>query len=213
MENRTQHICAPMNKKLSLKVIRGHFATCHSHINLYIDITSMKTRLSDAKEAAKLIAKQYVHTTVVDTIVCLDGCEVIGTCLADELTGSGIRSMNAQQTINIVPPEFNTHGQMIFRDNIQSAIYEKHVILLVGSATTGHSIEKSLDCITYYGGMVVGINAIFSAVDVIKDIPVNTIFKKKDLPEYESFKISECPHCRAKQKIDAMVDSYGYIRL
>ncbi len=213
MENRTQHICAPMNKKLSLKVIRGHFATCHSHINLYIDITSMKTRFSDANETAKIIAKQYVHTTVVDTIVCLDGCEVIGTCLASELTGSGIRQVNAHQTIHIVSPEYNTHGQMIFRDNIQSTIYEKHVILLVGSATTGHSIEKSLDCISYYGGIVVGINAIFSAVDMIKGIPVNTIFKKKDLPEYESFKISECPHCKAKQKIDAMVDSYGYVRL
>jgi orotate phosphoribosyltransferase len=213
MENRTLHICAPMNKKISLKVIRGHFATCHSHINLYIDITSMKTRLSEANEAAKFIAKQYVHTTAIDTIVCLDGCEVIGTCLANELTVSGIRSMNAQKTIDIVPPEYNTHGQMIFRDNIQPSIYEKHILLLVGSATTGHSIKKSLDCISYYGGIVVGIHAIFSAIDNINETPINTIFKKKDLPEYESFKISECPHCKAKQKIDAMVDSYGYIRL
>ena len=32
-----------------LRVARGHFATNHSHINYYIDITLPKTRLSEAQ--------------------------------------------------------------------------------------------------------------------------------------------------------------------
>ena len=32
-----------------LKVTPGHFATNHAHINYYIDMTTLKTRLSEAK--------------------------------------------------------------------------------------------------------------------------------------------------------------------
>ena len=35
-----------------LRVAHGHFATNHSHINYYIDITYPKTRLSEAQAAA-----------------------------------------------------------------------------------------------------------------------------------------------------------------
>ena len=35
-----------------LRIARGHFATNHSHINYYIDITYQKTRLSEAKDSA-----------------------------------------------------------------------------------------------------------------------------------------------------------------
>ena len=36
-----------------LRVARGHFATNHSHINYYIDVTMPKNRLSEAKAIAK----------------------------------------------------------------------------------------------------------------------------------------------------------------
>ena len=36
------------NKRMILRVARGHFATSHSHINYYIDVTMQKTRLSEA---------------------------------------------------------------------------------------------------------------------------------------------------------------------
>lgn len=213
MESRVEKIYAPKNKKIALKVIPGHFATSNSHINLYIDLTTMKTRLSEATEAAKQIAKQYVNTTMVDTIVCLDGCEVIGAFLAKELTNAGVQSMNQHQTIYIISPEFNTNGQMIFRENNHAAIYGKYILLLVASATTGDTIRKSLECIQYYGGKIQGVSAIFSAVDEVDNITVNSIFKKKDLPEYESYEISECPLCKSKQKLEAIVNGYGYMKL
>ena len=43
---------------LFLRVAKGHFATSHSHINYYIDVTTQKARLSEAKAVAKeLVAK------------------------------------------------------------------------------------------------------------------------------------------------------------
>ena len=37
---------------LVLRVAKGHFATSHSHINYYIDVTMQKTRLSEARAVA-----------------------------------------------------------------------------------------------------------------------------------------------------------------
>ena len=41
--------------ELFLRVAKGHFATSHSHINYYIDVTTQKTRLSEAKAVAKAL--------------------------------------------------------------------------------------------------------------------------------------------------------------
>ena len=106
------------NKRMILRVARGHFATSHSHINYYIDVTMQKTRLSEAAETAKELVHMYKSTTIVDTILCLDGTQVIGTCMANELTKDGFRNMNAHQTIYIITPEYTSGSQIILRDNI-----------------------------------------------------------------------------------------------
>lgn len=213
MEGRSIKIHSPESKKVKLKVIPGHFATCNSHVNLYIDLTTTKTRMNEASETARVMAMQYLNNVVIDTIVCLDNCDVIGAFLAQELTNAGIRSMNAHQTMYIISPEFNTNGQMIFRDCNQSAVYNKKVLLLVASATTGNTIRRSLDCIRYYGGIVNGISAIFSAVDEVEGMKVNTIFREKDLPSYKSYSINECPLCRSGHRLEGIVNGYGYMRL
>lgn len=213
METRAIKILAPMSKKISLKVIPGHFATGNSHINLYIDLTTMKTRQSEASEAAKIMAKQYMLTTLVDTIVCLDGSEVIGAFLAQELSISGVMSMNVHQTMYIVTPEFNTNGQMVFRENFLPFIYNKNIVLLAGSTTTGDTLRRSIECIKYYGGIMQGISSIFSAVDQVEGMKVNSIFKAKDLPDYVSYNVTECPLCKSKQRLEAIVNGNGYIKL
>mgnify|MGYP007044616787 CR=1 FL=1 len=58
---------------LFLRVAKGHFATSHSHINYYIDVTTQKSRLSEAKAVAKELVAAYQHSTIVDTVLCLDG--------------------------------------------------------------------------------------------------------------------------------------------
>ena len=59
---------------LVLRVAKGHFATSHSHINYYIDVTMQKTRLSEARAVALELVSSYTHTTIVDTILCQDPC-------------------------------------------------------------------------------------------------------------------------------------------
>ena len=69
--------------KVPLRVARGHFATNHSHINYYIDITYQKTRLSEAKATAYQLVSHFINDTPVDTILCLDGTAVLGACVAE----------------------------------------------------------------------------------------------------------------------------------
>lgn len=157
----------------------GSFATNHSHINYYIDLTTLKARQNEAQAAARLLA-YYSNYSIVDTIVCLDGCEVIGAYLAEELTKAGVRSINEHKTIYIATPEYHTGGQLIFRDNMQMMVRDKNILLLLATATTGKTLNQSIECIEYYGGKISAINAIFSAVDKAHSIPVNAIFTRKD---------------------------------
>lgn len=212
-ENQPIKIQSNYNNKISISVTPGHFATNHSHITHYIDMTTLKTRQSMARAAAKSLAGEYMGTTVVDTIICMDGMEVIGSYLAEELTDSGIISMNQHKAMYVVSPEFNSVGQMIFRDNIQPLISGRHVLLLLASATTGRTIERCLECIKYYGGIMSGISAIFSMNEEIAGQKIHTLFKKEDLPEYKTYTNSECPFCKSGKKIEALVNSYGFSKL
>lgn len=212
-EHQKMKIYSSYNNKVSINVIPGHFATNHSHITHYIDMSVLKTRQSMARAAAKSIANEYVSSTVVDTIVCMDGTEVIGSYLAEELTDSGIMSINQHKAMYVVTPEFNSVGQMIFRDNLQPMIKGKHVLFLLASATTGRTIERSLECLSYYGGIIAGISAIFSANEVIADQKIHTLFHINDIPEYKTYPHNACPYCQAGQKIEAIVNSYGYSKL
>ena len=196
-----------------LRVAHGHFATNPSHINYYVDITYQKTRLSEARDSAEQLVAKYISDTEVDTILCLDGTAVLGTCLAEELTKSGYRTVNAHQTIYILQPEYNANSQIIFRDNNQNMIRGKHVLVLMASVTTGFTARRSIEAIQYYGGYVTGIASIYSAVDEVAGYPVNSVYTIKDLPGYASYDYRECPYCKQGIKIDALVNSFGYSQL
>ena len=128
MEARMVKLYARNNNHVALHAIPGHFATSHSHINFYIDMTSLKTRANEAQEVAKSLAGDYVNSTVVDTIVCMDGTEVVGAYLAQEFEKRGFRNTNLHDTIYVVTPEYNANNQLIFRDNTIPAIKGKNVI-------------------------------------------------------------------------------------
>ena len=196
-----------------LRVARGHFATNHSHINYYIDITFQKTRLSEAKASAYQLVSHFINDTPVDTIVCLDGTAVLGACVAEELTKSGFHTINAHQTVYVVEPEFASSSQMIFRDNIQPMIKGKHVLILMASVTTGYTAKRSIETISYYGGRVAGVAAIYRAVDEIEGYSVRSIYSIDDLPDYESYDYRNCPYCRQGVKLDALINSHGYSAL
>ena len=91
---------------LVLRVSKGHFVSSHSHSNYYIDVAAQKSRLSEAKAVARELCRNCNYNTkIVDTILCLDGTEVIGACLADELTKNHWMNINAHQTVYVVTPE------------------------------------------------------------------------------------------------------------
>ena len=202
-----------MRGGVPLRYAKGHFATNHSHINYYIDITYQKTRLSEAKESAKELVSHFINNTPVDTIICLDGTAVIGAWVADELTKTGFRTMNAHQTIYVVEPEFNNNSMMLFRDNLQPMIKGKHVLVLMASCTTGFTAKRAIEAITYYGGQVAGVAAIYRAVDEVEGYPVRSVYSVSDIPDYESYDSHECPYCKKGVKLDALVNSFGYSEL
>ena len=195
--------------KAPLRIARGHFATNHSHINYYIDITYQKTRLSEAKDSAYQLVSTFINDTPVDTIVCMDGTAVLGACVADELSKSGFNTINAHQTIYVVEPEYGPHSQMIFRDNIQPMIRGKHVLVLMASVTTGFTANRAISSISYYGGQVAGLAAIYSAVTEVEGYPVRSVYSLSDLPDYETYDYRDCPYCKRGQKLDALVNSHG----
>ena len=196
-----------------LRVARGHFATNHSHINYYIDITYQKTRLSEAKDVAHQLVTHFINNTPVDTILCLDGTAVIGTCVAEELTKNGFQTINAHKTIYVLEPEYNANSQIIFRDNIQPMIRGKHVLVLMASVTTGFTAKRSIEAIGYYGGKVAGVAALYRAVDEVAGYPVRSVYSIQDLPDYQSYDYHDCPYCKQGQHIDALVNSFGYSKL
>ena len=196
--------------ELFLRVAKGHFATSHSHINYYIDVTTQKTRLSEAKAVAKELVSAYQHSTIVDTVLCLDGTQVIGTCVANELTKDGFTNMNAHQTIYVVTPEHTTGSQLLFRENTAPMIKGKHVLVLAASVTTGYTVQGAVEAIRYYGGEPAGIAAIFATETECAGYPVRSIFDPNDLPDYRSYDAHNCPWCKEGKKIDALVNSFGY---
>lgn len=213
MLQRAVKIPSKDNSKINLKVVPGHFVTSNSHINYYMDMTTLKVRQNEAAEVAKTMAKEYQYSKPIDTIVCMDGCEIIGACLADELTKNGIMSLNRHNSLYVITPEFDNNSQIIFRDNLQPMVKGKNILLLLASATTGRTIARSLECIRYYGGIIQGISAIFSAAKEIYGEPVHYIFSTEDLPDYQTFSPGECPHCKNNERVDAIVNGFGYSEL
>jgi len=223
---------------LALKVTRGHFSSDRFHINYYIDVTSLKMRKNDAQHVAKAMVSRYVNRvrldgtnfftsagdmqsfmnsmaskTPIDTIICMDGCEVIGAYVASELSEIGVTTMNSHHTSYIITPEFDSAGQMVVRDNIKPMIKGKHVLIVLATAMSGRTIAKSIRCITSYGGIIEGISVIFSAVDEIDGYPVNSVFSTKDLPDFKLSDPADCEECKNGVKLDAIVNSYGYSAL
>ena len=200
-------------QNLPLRVKKGHFATSHSHINYFIDVTMQKTRLSEAKAVAEELLSYYQTTTVIDTILCLDGMQVVGTCLAEALTNNNFMNLNAHQTIYVVTLEHTAGSQIIFRDNIVPAITGKNVLILAASVVTGYTAKSAIEAITYYGGRVAGISGIFATVDSYMGYPVVSAFNPNDLPGYSSFTPHECPMCRRGERLQGLVNSFGFSKL
>ena len=213
MDERLVDLRSAKNPKARIKILEGHFATNHSHINTYIDMSTVKVRHNNGRETAKVLAAEYLSNTMVDTIVCLEETETIGTFMAEQLADLNQFSLSKGNNISIVTPEVYQTGQFLFRDNKQRMIKDQQVLLLTASITTGKTVKKAIDSVLYYGGTVCGICSIFSSVSKIAGIEVKTIFTKADLPNYRAYAPEDCPMCKEGKRIEAIVNSFGYSKL
>ena len=93
------------NPNLEISAFRGHFATRHSHNSHYLDITRMKHEYGMAADAAGILVQHYIYEKQIDTIVCMDGSEVIGTFLAGRLAKNDRFSVNSGRNVYVVTPE------------------------------------------------------------------------------------------------------------
>ena len=189
MEDRMMKFYSKESNMLALHAMHGHFATSHSHINYYVDVTSIKTRVAEAKQAAHVLYSRIPKTKYVDTIVCMD------------------------ETVYVISPEINSNNQMLFRDNNKGAIKGKHVVLLLATTTTGETIRRALECIQYYGGEIEWVASLFGTINSVDGVEVETLFDESDVTGYAAYPVADCPLCRQGQKIEAMVNGFGYSKL
>ena len=121
--------------------------------------------------------------------------------------------MNAHKTIYIITPEYVNSGQLLFRENMLPMIKGKNVLLLLASATTGQTIVKATQALSYYGATISGISAIFSAANSIMGVPIKALFTIADIPDYKAYNPEGCSLCKEKQPIDAFANGFGYSRI
>ena len=164
---------------VTLRVAQGHFATRHSHINYFIDVTRQQSCLQEADSVAQQLAQRIQSSMMVDTILCMDGTRVIGTCLARQLAQSGYGSVNAGREIYLLRENVSSDGKLIFRDNARFMLEGKNVLILLASITTGSTVEKGMRCVRYYGGSVAGVASIYSHLKEVESVPVVSLFTAK----------------------------------
>ena len=206
-------VVSKVNPKLYADAIPGHFATNHSHINYYIDMSAIKHSQSMATEAAASIAYHFSSVNI-DTILCLEGTEYIGAFLARELSRDGFRSMNGGSDLFLVEPDSNVNGQFIFSDNLTPMILSKNVLVLVTSASTGQTLSQARECVEYYGGRIAGYSALFSNIEDLNGKKVVSLFSGMDFPHYHNCSHGKnCPDCAAGVPLDAIVTPRGYTKL
>lgn len=203
----SNEISLTANKDVSIKVISGHFATRHSHVNYCVDMTKIKSQLDSAKAAARLLAASFMSTPV-DTIISLDRMKMVGAFMAEFISQAHV---NYQKDIAVITPEI-TNDKLLLRDNFLPYIKDKRIVLLTASATTGKDVRSVVAGIRYYGGEPVGAATVFGG-EFECDIPVYKIFGMESVPDYRSYVPADCPLCKSGIKVDAVVNSYGYSKI
>ena len=230
----TLKIKSKLNSEIELTVMPGHFSSDRFHVNYYIEMSKLKTRVKAAKKIAAAMAQQYIkkvdiklgynssliemgsltsmgaNVKPVDTIICMDGCEVIGAYLADEFMKVGVPNKTQHKSVYVVTPEFDNRGQMVVRKNTKDLIKGRNVLVVLASAMSGQTITKAIGTILAYGGKVTGLSVIFGNIEEVDGYPVYSVFSKDDIPNFTLSDPDDCPDCKAGKKLDAVVNSYGY---
>ena len=212
METKAFNVSLEKNPLIKIKVIPGHFTTSNLHTNSYLDVSELKSNAVIALDVAREMAIPYISSKPVDTIVCMEKTEMIGAYIAQELIHEG-RSISQGNAIHVVSPINNAYGNLAFADSVAGWISGKNILLLLATVSSGRTLNISLDCISYYGGKLAGISALYVSSDVRLGQEIFPMFTSDDIPGYKLFNHSDCDMCKAGQKLDAIISSEGYTKI
>lgn len=204
-------VSAKGNRRIKLNIYPGHFATSHAHVDNYISMTEVRNSSMMAAEAADMLAASFKYNQI-DTIICLEFTQMIGAFIAKDLSQSS-RSVNSDNDIHVITPQINSNNQLSFNSDMQVYVTDRNVLLLISTVSTGRSLARAVECITYYGGNLVGIGSIFSAIDEMGNLPIKSIFHRSDIGEYNDYRSEECPLCKRGRKVDGLINTGGYTKL
>jgi orotate phosphoribosyltransferase len=143
----------------------------------------------------------------------MERTDVIGAYLAEELLREGTAVMNTGRDIHVVSPMGIAGGKFIFQDNVVEWISDRNVILLVTSISSGKTVDGAVECISYYGGNLIGISSLFLVKPNDLEHETHSLFTSDDVPDFKIYNISDCELCKKGRKLDALVNSEGYTRL
>jgi len=173
----------------------------------------MKSSASAAKDAARELAAPYLVNCEVDVIVCMEGTEIIAAYLADEILREGMCSTDSEKNIHVLTPMQSSNGNLIFHQNMQEKIFNRNVLILLATMSTGATVKRAMECLAYYGGKLTGISSIFSAFPEVGEREVCSLFTTDDIPDYRFYRPSECEMCNEGLKLDAIINSEGYTKI
>ncbi|MDD6727782.1 MAG: orotate phosphoribosyltransferase [Eubacteriales bacterium] len=211
MEKPVYTIKSDRDERVFIHAMPGHFISSSSHLNYYIGTSDVKHNHDVSVDAAMLMASYYAERGIeADTVLCLYETQALGAYLAHELSRPNMLNPNPGNVVYVLGPEYDAQGNIIFRDNLRKLITNRRVIVLISCITSGKTVERAMESVSYYGGTVVGITSIFSAAKSINGVEVNTIFNKDDVPGYESYPAHDCPLCKNGARVDAIANGYGY---
>jgi len=210
MEPKAFRISLAKNPKIFINVLPGHFSTNNAHSNNYLDFSELKSNALLARDVARELAIPYISNTEIDTIVCMEKTEAIGAFLADELMQEGTSVINSGTEIYVVSPFNNAYGNWTFPSNRTDWIKNKNVLVLVATVSSGRALNSVLECISYYGGKIAGISALYLASPNPHEI--NALFTPEDIDGYQLFPPGDCQMCKSGKKLDAIIHSEGYTK-
>lgn len=204
-------ITAKNDERVFIHAMPGHFISASSHLNYYVGTSDIKHNHDVSVDAAMLLARYYIERNInVDTVLCLYETQALGAYLAHELSRPNMLNPNPGNKVYVLGSEYDSSGNLIFRDNLKKLISGRDVVILISCITSGKTVARAMESVSYYGGRVTGVSSIFSATERVEGIEVDTIFTKEDVPGYEAYSPHDCPHCRNGEKVDAIANGYGY---
>lgn len=209
MKDKTFTVSLSKNPSINVDVTLGHFTTNDYHINHFLHLDELKTNPSLAKEVAIELALPYLTSTLVDTIVCFEGTEIIGAYMANELSMEGTGVINSGKFIHVVTPTVNVDRKFMLPSSRQELVRQKRVILLVSTILSETFVNNIMEFITYYEGNLVGISSLFKAYPGEIGHEVHSLMDSSDVPGYKIYYPGKCDMCKEEQKLDGIIKNDG----